>query len=114
VFSERASPVQWMGPKRFHAPPIDIDELPPIKGVILSHDHYDHLDHAAIMKLAHKVDVFVTPLGVGDRLIAWGVDPAKVRQLDWWQDTSVRGVRLVAAPAQHFSGRGLTDGDRTL
>ncbi|WP_140634125.1 MBL fold metallo-hydrolase [Methylibium rhizosphaerae] len=114
VFSERASPFQWMGPKRFHESPIGIDELPPIKGVILSHDHYDHLDHAAIMKLAPKVDVFITPLGVGDRLVDWGVDPAKVRQLDWWQETSVAGVRLVAAPAQHFSGRGLTDGDRTL
>jgi L-ascorbate metabolism protein UlaG (beta-lactamase superfamily) len=114
VFSERASPVQWMGPKRFHAPPIGIDDLPPIKGVILSHDHYDHLDHAAILKLAPKVEVFVTPLGVGDRLIAWGVDRAKVRQLDWWQQTAVQGVRLVAVPAQHFSGRGLADGDRTL
>src|SRR5687767_8267303 len=75
VFSERASPVQWLGPKRFHEAPIDIDELPPIKGVILSHDHYDHLDHAAILRLAPKVEVFVTPLGVGDRLIAWGIDP---------------------------------------
>jgi L-ascorbate metabolism protein UlaG (beta-lactamase superfamily) len=114
VFSERASPVQWMGPKRFHAPPIDIEELPPIKGVILSHDHYDHLDHAAILRLAPKVEVFVTPLGVGDRLIAWGIDAAKVRQLDWWQQTQIRGVRLVATPAQHFSGRGFSDGDRTL
>ena len=90
VFSERASPVQWMGPKRFHAPPISMDDLPPIKGVILSHDHYDHLDHAAILELAPKVEVFLTPLGVGDRLIAWGVDRAKVRQLDWWQQTTVR------------------------
>lgn len=114
VFSERASPVQWAGPKRFHAPPIAIDDLPPIKGVILSHDHYDHLDHAAILKLAPKVDVFITPIGVGDRLIAWGVDPAKVQQLDWWAQTAVAGVRLVAVPAQHFSGRGLGDGDRTL
>lgn len=114
VFSERASPVQWAGPKRFHAPPISIDDLPPIKGVILSHDHYDHLDHGAIMRLAPKVEVFVTPLGVGDRLIAWGVDPAKVRQLDWWDRTKVGGVELVAAPAQHFSGRSLSDGDRTL
>jgi len=114
VFSERASPVQWMGPKRFHAPPIAIEDLPPIKGVILSHDHYDHLDHDAIVKLAPKVEVFVTPLGVGDRLVAWGVDRAKVRQLDWWQETAVQGVRLAAVPAQHFSGRALTDGDRTL
>jgi L-ascorbate metabolism protein UlaG (beta-lactamase superfamily) len=114
VFSERASPVQWAGPKRFHAPPIDIAELPPIKGVILSHDHFDHLDHDAILQLAPKVEVFVTPLGVGDRLIAWGIPAAKVRQLDWWQSTSVHGVQLVATPAQHFSGRSLRDGDSTL
>ena len=114
VFAERASPVQWIGPKRFHAPPISIDDLPPIKGVILSHDHYDHLDHAAILKLAPKVEVFVAPLGVGERLIAWGVEAAKVRQLDWWQETIVRGTRLVAVPAQHYSGRGVSDGDRTL
>jgi L-ascorbate metabolism protein UlaG (beta-lactamase superfamily) len=114
VFSERASPFQWMGPKRFHAPPITIAELPPIKGVILSHDHYDHLDRAAILELAPKVEVFVTTLGVGDRLVAWGVEARKVRQLDWWEQTVVADVRLVATPAQHFSGRGLTDGDRTL
>jgi len=114
VFSDRASPVQWAGPKRFHAPPIDIDALPPIKGVILSHDHYDHLDYAAIQRLAPKVGVFVTPLGVGERLIAWGVDPARVRQLDWWDETSVGDIRLAAVPAQHFSGRSLTDSDRTL
>jgi len=114
VFSERASPVQWAGPKRFHAPPIDIDDLPPIKGVILSHDHFDHLDYAAVRKLAPKVEVFITPLGVGERLIAWGIDPARVRQLDWWDKTSVGAVELVATPAQHFSGRSLTDTDRTL
>src|ERR1700761_128715 len=114
VFSERASPVQWAGPKRFHAPPISIADLPVIKGVILSHDHYDHLDHAAVMQLAPKVEMFITPLGVGDRLIAWGIPAAKVRQLDWWQQTALAGVRFVATPAQHFSGRTLSDGNSTL
>ena len=114
VFSLRASPVQWAGPKRFHAPAISIDDLPAIKGVILSHDHYDHLDKAAILQLAPKVDVFIAPLGVGDRLIAWGIDPARVRQLNWWQDTQVNGMQLIAVPAQHFSGRGLSDEDQTL
>lgn len=114
VFSERASPLQWLGPRRFHAPPISLAELPPIKGVILSHDHYDHLDKATIRKLAGKVEHFITPTGVGDRLIAWGVAPEKVQQLAWWQSTTIHGIRFVATPAQHFSGRGLSDGNCTL
>lgn len=114
VFSERASPFQWLGPKRFHDAPISIADLPPIKGVILSHDHYDHLDQAAILALADKVEHFVTPTGVGDHLIAWGIAAEKVHQRDWWQAVNIAGIEFVATPAQHFSGRSLTDRDRTL
>ena len=114
VFSERASPFQWLGPQRFHQPPISIADLPPIKGVILSHDHYDHLDHAAVLALAAKTEHFLAPLGVGDTLVKWGVPAGKVQQLDWWQSTAVDGVRLTATPAQHFSGRSLTDRNKTL
>lgn len=114
VFAQRAFPVQWMGPARFHAPPITIDALPPIEGVLLSHDHYDHLDHDSILALADKTQHFIAPLGVGDRLIAWGVDPAKVRQLDWWDSVEINGLRFVATPARHFSGRGLSDTNSTL
>lgn len=114
VFAERASPVQWAGPKRFHAPPIALDDLPPLRGVLLSHDHYDHLDRVTVRKIAAKADVFLTPLGVGDRLVKWGVPANKVREFDWWQETTIGGLRFVATPAQHFSGRTPWDRNRTL
>ena len=114
VFSKRASPVQWFGPARFHQPPISIADLPDIEAVILSHDHYDHLDHAAVVELAAKTRHFITPLGVGDRLVAWGVPAAKVQQFDWWHGTEINGVTLVATPARHFSGRTISDRDTTL
>lgn len=114
VFAERASPLPFVGPKRFHAPPISLDDLPALDGVILSHDHYDHLDQHAVLQLAHKTKVFLCTLGVGDRLTAWGISPEKVQQYDWWHGTEINGLRFVATPAQHFSGRGLKDGNRTL
>ncbi|MDF0731251.1 MBL fold metallo-hydrolase [Pseudomonas entomophila] len=114
VFAERASPVQWAGPQRFHAPPLALSELPPLAAVILSHDHFDHLDEQSVRSLAPSTDYFLAPVGVGDRLVAWGIPADKVRQLDWWQETEVDGVRFVATPAQHFSGRGLFDSNSTL
>jgi len=114
VFSERASPFSFVGPKRFHQPPISMEELPQISAVILSHDHYDHLDKAAILTLADKVDQFVTPLKVGKTLVKWGIDPKQITELDWWQDIKIGSLTLTATPAQHFSGRGLFDRDKTL
>ncbi|MBJ6802296.1 MBL fold metallo-hydrolase [Geomonas propionica] len=114
MFSERASPVQWAGPQRFHQPPITIEELPPIKAVIISHDHYDHLDRDSIMKLSAKTEHFLVPVGVGDIITGWGVPSAKVRQLNWWQSTQVDEVRVVATPCRHFSGRGLFGKNQTL
>ncbi|MBP6653286.1 MAG: MBL fold metallo-hydrolase [Propionivibrio sp.] len=114
MFAERASPVGFVGPKRFHSAPIALADLPEIEAVIISHDHYDHLDHDTILAIQDKVGTFVTPLGVGERLIDWGIAASKVRQLDWWEETRIAGLRLVATPARHFSGRTLLDNDRTL
>ncbi len=91
-----------------------MDALPEIEAVILSHDHYDHLDHDAVLALAPKVRKFLAPLGVGDRLVRWGVPAHQVEQFDWWQGITIGNVQLVATPSQHFSGRSLTDRDRTL
>uniref|UniRef100_E1TEF3 Metallo-beta-lactamase domain-containing protein n=2 Tax=Burkholderiaceae TaxID=119060 RepID=E1TEF3_BURSG len=114
VFAERASPFRRVGPKRFHAPPIALADLPPLAGVLLSHDHYDHLDRETVLALASTTSLFVTPLGVGDRLIEWGIEASSVRQLDWWQSVEVGGLSFTATPAQHFSGRSLFDGNSTL
>ncbi|MGY2199498.1 MBL fold metallo-hydrolase [Pseudomonas gingeri] len=114
VFVERASPVQWAGPKRFHQPPISLEELPPIEAVILSHNHYDHLDYKTVLQLAEKTRHFLAPLGVGDLLVKWGIPAEKVRQLDWWEETTVDGIRFAATPSQHFSGRTLFDNNQTL
>ena len=114
VFGERASPVSFAGPKRFHPPPLGLEQLPPIEGLILSHDHYDHLDVPTIEYLAVKVQRYFVPLGVKARLLEMGVPAERVQEFDWWQSGEHAGVRLTATPAQHFSGRGLTDRNRTL
>lgn len=114
VFSERASPFSFAGPKRFHKPPLTLEQLPPIEGLILSHDHYDHLDVATIEYLAQRVQRYFVPLGVRARLLAMGVPADRVTELDWWQGGEHNGVKLTATPAQHFSGRTLMDRDRTL
>jgi L-ascorbate metabolism protein UlaG (beta-lactamase superfamily) len=114
VFGERASPFRRVGPKRFHAPPIALEDLPPLRGILLSHDHYDHLDRETVCALAATTEVFLTPLGVGDRLIEWGIDAARVRQFDWWEGTTIDDLVFTATPAQHFSGRSLFDGNSTL
>ena len=114
VFSERASPFQWAGPKRFHQPPIALEQLENIQGVVISHDHYDHLDRATIEQLSERVETFLTPLGVGKHLRNWGVAEHKIVELDWWQDFQLGSLRFTATPARHFSGRGLNDNNHTL
>lgn len=114
VWGERASPLPFAGPRRFHPPPAPIDSLPPLDAVIISHDHYDHLDRPTIKALAHNDVPIVTSLGVGATLEKWGVAAERITELDWWETTRVRSVTLTAAPAQHFSGRGLKDRNATL
>jgi L-ascorbate metabolism protein UlaG (beta-lactamase superfamily) len=113
VFAKRASPLWFAGPKRFHTTPISIKDLPPIKTVLISHDHYDHLDRVAIRKLAKKTETFLTPPGVGALLQKWGVKAEQIRELSWWQETEIAGVRVASTPTQHFSGRSLFNRNQT-
>lgn len=114
VWSERVSPSSLTGPKRFFGPPIALDELPPIDAVVISHDHYDHLDMATVKTLSARGTLFLVPLGVGAHLERWGIPVAQVRELDWNEHVLLDGVTFTATPARHFSGRGVTDGNSTL
>jgi L-ascorbate metabolism protein UlaG (beta-lactamase superfamily) len=114
VFGQRASPFSFAGPKRFHPPPIALAELPPVEGLILSHDHYDHLDTETIEGLRERVQRYFVPLGVGARLQGMGVAAGRIAEFDWWQSARHADVELTATPAQHFSGRTLSDRNRTL
>lgn len=114
LFTTRVSPVSWIGPKKFFEPSIGIEELPKIDILILTHDHYDHLDYKAIKKLAPKVDLFVIPLGVEAHLKKWKVDSKKIINMAWWEEIEVEGLTIVSTPARHFSGRWLTGRNITL
>ncbi|HBN88327.1 MAG: L-ascorbate metabolism protein UlaG (beta-lactamase superfamily) [Rheinheimera aquimaris] len=114
VFSQRASPFSFLGPKRFHQTPISLAELPPINKVLISHNHYDHLDKASIKQLAAKTQHFLVPLGVEADLQKWGVPAAKISQFDWWQELTTANALIAFTPTQHFSGRGIGDGNTTL
>ncbi|MCA9619723.1 MAG: MBL fold metallo-hydrolase [Myxococcales bacterium] len=106
VLGPRASPVSWMGPKRFHPAPIEPEQLPPLDAILVSHDHYDHLDFPTILRLAARDTIWITALGVGAHLEAWGVRPERIVELDWWGSTEVAGLEVTATPARHFQGRG--------
>jgi len=114
VFSQRAFPVQWAGPRRVMDPGLRLEHLPPIDVVLQSHNHYDHLDRPAVRRLAAKhPDIsWVVPLGVGSYIRRWGAK--QIVELDWWQETLVKGLHVTATPARHFSGRTPWDRNRSL
>ncbi|MDB4883608.1 MAG: fold metallo-hydrolase, partial [Gemmatimonadetes bacterium] len=114
VFSRRASPLQWIGPRRVMDPALSIDSLPPIDVVLISHTHYDHLDKSSVKRIArtHPQARWVVPIGVGALIERWGA--RDVVELDWWQETAHQGLRITSTPARHFSARGLRDRNRSL
>jgi L-ascorbate metabolism protein UlaG (beta-lactamase superfamily) len=116
VWGPRASPSRLIGPKRFQPVPVRLRAMPPLDLVVISHDHYDHLDYPTIRELARQPVPFVTSLGVGAHLAAWGVPPERIVELDWWESHTLpdTGLTVSAAPSQHFSGRGIKDRNATL
>jgi L-ascorbate metabolism protein UlaG (beta-lactamase superfamily) len=116
VWGRRASPSQLAGPKRFQSAAVPLKQLPRLDAVLLSHDHYDHLCMPTVQALARTGVPFVTSLGVGAHLEAFGVRPELITELDWWQQHTIAGtgIQVTATPSQHFSGRGLKDRNATL
>lgn len=111
IFSERCSPLSFAGPKRVVPPGIPLDELPPIDFAVISHDHYDHTDIEAVAALARRGVRFFVPLKMAALVREVG---GKVVELDWWQSAEMGGVKIHCVPAQHFSGRSLTDSNQRL
>lgn len=105
VWGERCSPFAWTGPKRLHPMPLPLSELGPVDVVVISHDHYDHLDMATIRALIGTDAVFAVPLGVGAHLERWGVPARRIAELDWWESVEVAGLTLTATPARHYCSR---------
>lgn len=116
MWGKRASPTRGVGPKRFQPPVIPLDRLPPLDLILLSHDHYDHLDYSTIRKLAGLDVPFVASLGVGAHLESWGIEPERITELDWWERAGPfdGDLTVTAAPAQHFSGRAPGSANHTL
>ena len=115
VFSQRASPFQWIGPKRVQPPGLSLEQLPKIDVVLISHNHFDHMDAQSLIDLNQQVGgppLYIVPLGLKAWLEARGVH--HVRELGWWNSTMVAGVELMLTPAQHWSGRGIGDHSETL
>lgn len=118
MWSDRASPVQFAGPRRLIPPGVDFEKLPPIDVVLVSHNHYDHLDKTTVRRLVRAMPriEWVVPLGISSLVANWGA--RHVRELDWWEETHVvtphGAVHVASAPAQHFSARGFGDRGRTL
>lgn len=115
VWSKRCSPSQLVGPRRLHPVPVPLDQLPALDAILISHDHYDHLDTATVRALVGlQAAPFLVPLGVGAHLDRWGVPPSRIIELDWNETVELAGLRLTATAARHFSGRRTVAQDTSL
>lgn len=115
MLGSNAAPISPFPVKRFSEKTMDIiDELPELDLVLLSHDHYDHLDYDSIVKIDSRTKHFLVALGVARHLISWGIDESRITEFDWWDERTVDGVKITFTPSRHFSGRGLKDRAKSL
>lgn len=114
VWGEFAAPYAFLGVDRFYAPPLPFEELPKLDAIVISHDHYDHLDYPTVQRFAEQEVPFLVPLGIGAHLEHWGIEPHRITELDWWESHHIGDIELTCTPARHFSGRGFTDREMTL
>jgi len=115
VWSDRASFSSFFGPKRFYPPPFRLEDLPALDAIIISHDHYDHLDKETIKFFADKHIPFISPLGVCRHLENWGIERNFISELDWGDSVMIgHEVSVIATPSRHFSGRGIIGRNETL
>lgn len=115
VWGQRASFASFIGPKRFFQPPLPLALLPELDAIILSHDHYDHLDYPTIKQLTHLSTPVYCSLGVGGIIEKWGINRARITEMDWGTKAMVgNDLSITATPARHFSGRGITNRNQTL
>ena len=114
VFSNYTSPIPYIGPNRYSELPIEIKDLPKIDIVLITHDHYDHLDYKTIKLIDNKVDKYIVPLGVENHLERWKIKKDKITNMAWWEEISIEDLLVVCTPARHYSSRTMLDKNNTL
>ncbi|MEC2463260.1 MBL fold metallo-hydrolase, partial [Bacillus cereus] len=115
MFGDASSPFPLFNSKRYSGTfSLERDDLQEIDAIIISHNHYDHLNYKSIMQLKDRAKHFYVPTGVAQYLIKWGVSPSKISEHNWWDEITFDNIKLVCAPARHFSGRSMTDRDCSL
>lgn len=114
VFSNYTSPIPYLGPSRYSELPLEIKDLPDIDIVLITHDHYDHLDYKTIKLLDKKVNKYIVPLGIENHLKRWNVNSDKITNMAWWEEITIEGLLIGCTPARHYSSRTMLDKNNTL
>ncbi|MCB1214461.1 MAG: MBL fold metallo-hydrolase [Deltaproteobacteria bacterium] len=113
VFAKNLAPLFFLG-RRFQDPVLSLQELPPVDYIVISHDHYDHLNRESVIFFKDQATKFLVPLGVSSHLIDWGIPAHRITEFDWWESAFFEDLEFTCTPSQHFSGRSLTSSNQTL